>query len=58
LKIINLIKQKKLLEKTSDQFDPSSALGSHYYNVEQNERLLEAREEKAIAQQMANIESE
>lgn len=43
LKIINLIKQKKLLEKTSDQFDPSSALGSHYYNVDKEELIMEER---------------
>lgn len=47
-----------MLEKTSDQFDPTSALGSHYYDVERNQRLLAAREEKAAAQQMANIEQE
>lgn len=47
-----------MLEKTSDQFDPSSALGSHFFDIEKNQRLLAAREEKAAAQQMANIERE
>ena len=38
LKIINLIKQKKLLELTSDQYDPSSALEATYFDVEESQR--------------------
>ena len=33
LKIINLIKKKKLLELSSDQYDPMSAHEAHYYDV-------------------------
>lgn len=33
LKIINLIKQKKLLENTTDQFDPTSAVEAHHYEI-------------------------
>ena len=40
LKIINLIKKKKLMEKTSDQFDPTSSFDSHYLDTQLNERLL------------------
>jgi hypothetical protein len=40
LKIINLIKKKKLMEKTSDQFDPTSSFDSHYLDTELNERLI------------------
>jgi hypothetical protein len=36
LKIINLIKQKKLLENTSDQFDPTSALEAHYHDLDKS----------------------
>jgi len=43
LKIINLIKQKKLLEKTSDQFDPTSAVGSHYYDIDKEEKIMKER---------------
>lgn len=37
LKIINLIKQKKLLENTSDQFDPTGTLQNHYFDLEKQE---------------------
>lgn len=40
MKIINLIKQKKLLELTSDHFDPTSAIETGYYDVEQAARQL------------------
>jgi len=41
LKIINLIKQKKLLELSSNHFDPSSALEATYHDVEKAKRTLE-----------------
>jgi len=47
LKIINLIKQKKLLENTSDQFDPTSALEAHHYDIEKAKRLQELKEEQS-----------
>jgi hypothetical protein len=34
LKVINLIKQKKLLENTNDQYDPTAAIEAHYFDVE------------------------
>mmetsp|Transcript_36958 Transcript_36958/g.56607 ORF Transcript_36958/g.56607 Transcript_36958/m.56607 type:complete len:404 (+) Transcript_36958:405-1616(+) len=40
LKIINLIKKKKLLEKTTDQFDPTAAMETHHYDVSYQEKLL------------------
>ena len=50
LKIINLIKQKKLLELTSDHFDPSSALEASYYDIEKSQRLLELHEQRSRQQ--------
>jgi hypothetical protein len=33
LKIIHLIKQKRLLENTTDQFDPTAAMEAHWYDT-------------------------
>lgn len=33
LKIINLIKQKKLLEQTTNLYDPTAAMESHWFDV-------------------------
>lgn len=33
LKVINLIKQKKLLENTTDQYDPTASIEAHYYDI-------------------------
>ena len=56
LKIINLIKKKKLMEKTSDQFDPTSAFDSHYMDTELNERLIAARKQRAMEYSMQNMD--
>jgi hypothetical protein len=45
LKIINLIKRKKLVENSSNEFDPASSIDSTYYDV----TLLE-QEKKVKAQ--------
>lgn len=37
LKIIGLIKQKKLLERSSDKFDPSASADVHYYDLQKEE---------------------
>ena len=37
LKIINLIKQKKLLETAGDLYDPLSATESHHYDLQKAE---------------------
>lgn len=37
LKILNLIKTKKLLENTADQYDPTATVHTDYYDVEQLE---------------------
>ena len=47
LKVINLIKQKKLLENTNDQYDPTAAIEAHYFDVEKQEILLKQLEDKA-----------
>jgi hypothetical protein len=41
LKIINLIKQKKLLENTTDLYDPTSTVQSHYYDAQKAELIEE-----------------
>lgn len=48
LKIINLIKQKKLLERTCDKFDPSSTVEIDYYDLAKNDLLLKQQEEQAL----------
>lgn len=45
LKIIDLIKQKKLVENTSDQYDPSSAHVAHYYDLEKARKVKEREEQ-------------
>jgi tRNA A37 N6-isopentenylltransferase MiaA len=46
LKIINLIKQKKLLENTTDQFDPTAAVEAHHFDIQKMERAYEMRDEQ------------
>jgi hypothetical protein len=40
-----LIKKKKLIENTSDHFDPTSIHEEHYFDVEKSERIMKEREE-------------
>ena len=49
LKVINLIKQKKILENTSDQFDPTAVHQAHFYDIDKAERMLELKAERAQA---------
>jgi len=56
LKIINLIKQKKLLENSSDQYDPTAALEAHYYDLERSQKIMKMREERALEQFAKNAE--
>jgi len=37
IRIINLIKQKKLMERSSDKFDPTASADIHYYDTELEE---------------------
>ena len=49
LKIINLIKRKKLVENTSDLYNPAEALDSTFYELEsinRDKRLKSIREEE------------
>ena len=46
LKIINLIKQKKLLENITDQFDPTAAMEAHYQDTEKSDLILKLREQE------------
>lgn len=48
LKIINLIKQKKLLESSIDQYDPAVALEAHYHDLDHDSKILKQREEAAL----------
>jgi hypothetical protein len=45
LKIINLIKQKKLLENSTDLFDPTAAVEAHWYDTDKSDLVLKMREE-------------
>ena len=45
-KIITLIRQKKLLERTSDHFDHSNAYKASWQDVNDVERQLKAKERK------------
>lgn len=56
LKIINLIKQKKLLENTTDQFDPTAAVEAHHYDIDKTNRVLAAREDAGRQQFAKNFE--
>ena len=46
LKIINLIKQKKLLENSTDLFDPTAAVEAHHYDIDKTDKILAMREEQ------------
>lgn len=52
LRIIGLIKQKKLLERSSDKFDPTISADIHYYDYEKEElkkqELLQIEMEKKV----------
>jgi len=56
LKVINLIKKKKLLERTTDLFDPTSAAAVHHYDVDQSERFLKMRAEQQRRKFLENYE--
>ena len=45
LKIINLIKHKKLLENSTNQYDPTSAVESHWYDTDKADQIMKMREE-------------
>ena len=47
MKIINLIKQKKLLENSTNLYDPTAAVESHHYDLDKANKILEMREEMA-----------
>ena len=38
IKVINLIKKKKLLERTTDLYDPSASAQVHYYDLDKIDR--------------------
>jgi hypothetical protein len=46
LKIINLIKQKKLLENSTDQYDPTASVEAHHYDIQKMEKMFSMREEE------------
>ena len=56
LKIINLIKQKKLLENSTDLFDPTSAVDAHHYDIDKTDRIMAMREEGGRQQFAKNFE--
>jgi hypothetical protein len=55
LKIINLIKRKKLVELTSDEYNPAHALDSTYLDIERIEReeiIKQRKEEEKIKREL------
>ena len=58
LKILNLIKQKKLVENSSDQFDPSSAHVAHYYDIDKVRRDQERQDLIQLESFAANFQEE
>ena len=58
LKIINLIKQKKLMEMTSDHFDPMAAHETHYHDVQRAEQIAREKELRSLESGLAAIENE
>lgn len=56
LKIVNLIKQKKLLEMSTDHFDPTAALDVYYHDVQQAEILAEKKKLASIEQAAKSLE--
>lgn len=59
LKVINLIKEKKLLENTSDHFEPRSSVHNHYHDIAKAEAIQEQKRLRALetAAQNAEIDS-
>ena len=57
MKIINLIKQKKLLENSTDQYDPTAAVEAHWYDTDKADLLLKMREEQGREKFAVNFES-
>lgn len=48
MKIINLIKKKKLLERTTDAFDPESTLQNDYYDIQEEMQKAQAQYDRAL----------
>lgn len=56
LKIINLIKRKKLVEQTSNEYNPADAIDSTYLDldlIERDERIKQAKEEEKFRRELA-----
>ena len=49
LKIITLIKQKKLVEKTSNHFDPDNAFMANWLDIKEIDRVKNRKEQAALA---------
>ena len=49
MKIINLIKQKKLLEQTTNLYDPTAAVETHWFDVDKIEEADERKREQLAA---------
>lgn len=59
MKVINLIKEKKLLESTSDHFDPRSSVQNHFHDIAKAEALQDMKRVRALeaAAMSAEIQS-
>ena len=52
LKIVNLIKQKKLLEMSTDLYDPTAAAEAHYHDI-QHAEIIENKKRISSVEQAA-----
>lgn len=58
LKIIGLIKQKKILERSSDKFDPVISPDLHYYDLEKEEARRQELIKKQMDEKLKNMQQE
>ena len=55
LKVINLIKQKKVLENSSDHYDPTAVHQAHYHDLEKAERAMKMRQQRALLDRAESV---
>ena len=55
LKIITLIKQKKLVEKTSNHFDPDNAYMADWLDIKEIDRVKNRKEQAALARHKRSL---
>lgn len=58
LRIINLIKHKKLLERTENKFDPTASPDIHFYDLEKEELDRREKLQAELERQTAALETD